>query len=243
MSYPYVDTNKYWYTQEERLYRHLPTYTQLCGLPVMLVSPQINPKKHKDINVQCLCDKENTITVAEAIQAYQTLSQAVGYNNDRTSQYYLDSNFTPPCCKNTYPDKITTLERTTKTLNVSEIKQRYLQDYTPQSLNKIDSAWGTATVERVKDSGLQQHRDTQPQPQPQAESTATHIHTQQHSDTHTHIQQEDTTHVYSVEDTHTYTTVDSSVVDTHTLTHNDVVYDTQDIDTYIHTMLDTTTLY
>ncbi len=62
--------------------------------------------------------------------------------------------------------------------------------------------------------------------------------TQQHSDTHTHIQQEDTTHVYNVEDTHTYSTVDSSVVDTHTLLHNDVVYDTQEIDTYIHSMID-----
>ena len=61
--------------------------------------------------------------------------------------------------------------------------------------------------------------------------------TQQHSDTHTHIQQEDTTHVYSVEDTHYYTQTDS-VIDTHTLTHNDVVYDTQEIDTYIHSIID-----
>jgi hypothetical protein len=111
----------------------------------------------------------------------------------------------------------------------------------------------------VKDQGLQQHKDTQSH----AEGTATYavcsiptaedkpvclayegkdIHTQQHSDTHTHTQQEDTTHVYSVEDTHYYTQVDS-VVDTHTLTHNDVVYDTLDIDTYIHTIMDTTTLY
>ena len=57
--------------------------------------------------------------------------------------------------------------------------------------------------------------------------------TQQRSDTHTHIQQEDTTHVYNVEDTHYYTQTD-----THTLTHSDVVYDTQEIDTYIHSMLD-----
>ena len=61
--------------------------------------------------------------------------------------------------------------------------------------------------------------------------------TQQHSDTHTHTQQEDTTHVYSVEDTHYYTRTDN-VVDTHTLLHNDVVYDTLDIDTYIHSMID-----
>lgn len=53
--------------------------------------------------------------------------------------------------------------------------------------------------------------------------------TQQHSDTHTHVQQEDTTHVYSTEDTHYYTQVD---------THNDVVYDTQEIDSYIHSMID-----
>ncbi len=112
-----------------------------------------------------------------------------------------------------------------------------------------DSMWGNATIEVVKDQGLQQHRDTQPH----AEGTATYAvcsiptaedkpvclayegkdtDTQQHSDTHTHthVQQEDTTHVYSVEDTHYYT-------------HNDVVYDTQEIDTYIHTALDTTTLY
>ena len=121
--------------------------------------------------------------------------------------------------------------------------------------------WGNGTVEVVKDQGLQQHKDTQPH----AEGTATYAvcsiptaegkpvclayegkdtDTQQHNDTHTHthIQQEDTTHVYSVEDTHYYTQVDS-VVDTHTLTHNDVVYDTLDIDTYIHTAVDTTTLY
>lgn len=48
--------------------------------------------------------------------------------------------------------------------------------------------------------------------------------TQQHSDTHT-----------QQEDTHTHT---DSVIDTHTLTHNDVVYDTQEIDSYIHSMLD-----
>ena len=51
--------------------------------------------------------------------------------------------------------------------------------------------------------------------------------TQQHSDTHT-----------QQEDTHYYTQTDS-VIDTHTLTHNDVVYDTQEIDTYIHSMIDT----
>lgn len=105
--------------------------------------------------------------------------------------------------------------------------------------------WGNGTVEVVKSQGLQQHRDTQPH----AEGTATYAmcsvptpegkpvrvayegkdtDTQQHSDTH--IQQEDTTHVYNVEDTHYYT-------------HNDVVYDTLDIDTYIHTAVDTTTLY
>ena len=66
--------------------------------------------------------------------------------------------------------------------------------------------------------------------------------TQQHNDTHTqqedtHTQQEDTTHVYNVEDTHYYTQTDS-VIDTHTLTYNDVVYDTQEIDSYIHSMLD-----
>jgi hypothetical protein len=68
---------------------------------------------------------------------------------------------------------------------------------------------------------------------------------QQHSDTHTHthIQQEDTTHVHNTEDTHTTTHTDS-VIDTytytytHTLTHNDVVYDTQEIDRYIHSMID-----
>jgi hypothetical protein len=102
--------------------------------------------------------------------------------------------------------------------------------------------WGNGTVEVVKDQGLQQHRDTQPH----AEGTATYAvcsiptpegkpvrlayegkdtDTQQHSDTHTHIQQEDST------------------VDTYTLLHNDVVYDTLDIDTYIHTAVDTTTLY
>ena len=47
---------------------------------------------------------------------------------------------------------------------------------------------------------------------------------QQHSDTHT-----------QQEDTHTHT---DSVIDTHALTHNDVVYDTQEIDSYIHSMLD-----
>jgi hypothetical protein len=102
--------------------------------------------------------------------------------------------------------------------------------------------WGNGTVEVVKDQGLQQHKDTQSH----AEGTATYavcsiptaedkpvclayegkdIHTQQHNDTHTHIQQEDST------------------VDTYTLLHNDVVYDTLNIDTYIHTALDTTTLY
>lgn len=113
-----------------------------------------------------------------------------------------------------------------------------------------DSMWGNGTVEVVKDQGLQQHKDTQSHAVCSI-STAEDkpvclayedTDTQQHSDTHTHIQQEDTTHVYSVEDTHYYTQVDS-VIDTHTLTHNDVVYDTQDIDTYIHTALDTTTLY
>lgn len=97
-----------------------------------------------------------------------------------------------------------------------------------------DSMWGNGTVEVVKDQGLQQHKDTQSH----AEGTATYavcsiptaedkpvclvyegkdIHTQQHGDTHT--------------------------VDTYTLLHNDVVYDTLDIDTYIHTAVDTTTLY
>jgi hypothetical protein len=100
--------------------------------------------------------------------------------------------------------------------------------------------WGNGTVEVVKDQGLQQHRDTQPHAEgtatyavcsiPTAEDKPVHvayedkdIHTQQHSDTHT--QQEDST------------------VDTYTLLHNDVVYDTLDIDTYIHTAVDTTTLY
>jgi hypothetical protein len=54
--------------------------------------------------------------------------------------------------------------------------------------------------------------------------------TQQHSDTHTHIQQEDTTQAC---DAHT-----DGTVDTYTLLHNDVVYDTLDIDTYIHSMID-----
>ena len=122
-------------------------------------------------------------------------------------------------------------------------------------VNKLvytDSAWGNGTVEVVKDQGLQQHKDIHLQVE--GEDTATHIHTQPHSDTH--IQQEDTTHVYSVEDTHTYTTVDSSVVDTHTTTvpHSDtlplhssvvdsILHSTADIDTYIHTAIDTTTLY
>lgn len=101
--------------------------------------------------------------------------------------------------------------------------------------------WGNGTVEVVKDQGLQQHKDTQPQ----AEGTATYavcsIPTAEDKpvclayegkDIHTQ-QQEDSTH----------TTVDSSVVDTYTLLHNDVVYDTLDIDTYIHTAVDTTTLY
>lgn len=85
-----------------------------------------------------------------------------------------------------------------------------------------------------KDTDTQQHSDTH-----------THTHTDSMIDTHTHIQQEDTTHVYSVEDTHYYTRTDSmidtrtdNVVDTHTLTHSDVVYDTQEIDTYIHSMID-----
>lgn len=107
-----------------------------------------------------------------------------------------------------------------------------------------DSMWGNATVEVVKDQGLQQHKDIQSQAH--AEGTATYTvcsiptaedkpvrvayegkdtDTQQHSDTHTHTQQEDST------------------VDTYTLLHNDVVYDTLDIDTYIHTAVDTTTLY
>ena len=80
----------------------------------------------------------------------------------------------------------------------------------------------------------------------QQEDVHTHVRstedtaTQQHSDTHTHVQQEDTTHVYNVEDTHYYTHIDS-VADTctHTLTHNDIVYDTQEIDTYIHSIIDT----
>lgn len=108
-----------------------------------------------------------------------------------------------------------------------------------------DSMWGNGTVEVVKDQGLQQHKDTQSQVE--GEDTATHIHTvcniptledkpvclaYEGKDIHTQ-QQEDSTH----------TTVDSSVVDTYTLLHNDVVYDTLDIDTYIHTAVDTTTLY
>ena len=56
--------------------------------------------------------------------------------------------------------------------------------------------------------------------------------TQQHSDTHTCIQQEDASN-----------TCTDSVIDTCTctraLTHNDVVYDTQEIDRYIHSVLDT----
>lgn len=64
--------------------------------------------------------------------------------------------------------------------------------------------------------------------------------TQQHSDTHTHIQQEDT-HNDSIVDTHTLTHNDV-VYDTQYYTqvdtHNDVVYDTQEIDTYIHSMID-----
>ena len=57
--------------------------------------------------------------------------------------------------------------------------------------------------------------------------------TQQHSDTHTHTPQEDTAHVSN--------TRTDSVIDTctRTLTHNDVVYDTQEIDRYIHSVLDT----
>ena len=58
------------------------------------------------------------------------------------------------------------------------------------------------------------------------EGKPAHTGSQPRSDTHTHAQQEDT---------HTYT---DSVIDTHTLTHNDVVYDTQEIDSYIHSMLD-----
>jgi hypothetical protein len=75
----------------------------------------------------------------------------------------------------------------------------------------------------------------------EGEGGPTHTDTQLHSDTHTHTQQEDTTHVHNTEDTHTTTHTDS-VIDTytytHTLTHNDVVYDTQEIDRYIHSMID-----
>lgn len=108
-------------------------------------------------------------------------------------------------------------------------------------LNKTynDSLLGKNTINSVKNQRLQQHRDAQPQPH--AEGAATYavcsipiaedkpvclayegkdIHAQQHSDTHT-----------------------DSMIDTHTLIHNDVVYDTLDIDTYIHTAVDTTTLY
>ena len=65
--------------------------------------------------------------------------------------------------------------------------------------------------------------------------------------TDTHVQQEDATHVYNTEDTHYCTrkrtdsmidTYTDNVVDTHILTHNDVVYDTQEIDTYIHSIID-----
>lgn len=111
-------------------------------------------------------------------------------------------------------------------------------------LNKTynDGLPGKNTINSVKNQRLQQHKDTSSH----AEGTATYAHavcsipiaedkpvrvayegkdidTQLHSDTHT--QQEDNT------------------VDTYTLLHNDVVYDTLDIDTYIHTALDTTTLY
>ena len=111
-------------------------------------------------------------------------------------------------------------------------------------LNKTynDSLLGKNTINSVKNQRLQQHRDAQPQLH--AEGAATYAvcsiptaedkpvclayegkdtDTQQHSDTHT--QQEDST------------------VDTYTLLHNDVVYDTLDIDTYIHTAVDTITLY
>ena len=63
------------------------------------------------------------------------------------------------------------------------------------------------------------------------EGKDTDTDTQQHSDTH--IQQEDTAHANN--------TCTDSVIDTctRTLTHNDVVYDTQEIDRYIHSMIDT----
>lgn len=111
-----------------------------------------------------------------------------------------------------------------------------------------------------KDTDTQQHSDTHTHTHIQQEDTYTdrvidiHPYTQQEdtcadsmagTHTDTHVQQEDATHVYNTEDTHYYTRTDSvidtctdNVVDTHTLTHNDVVYDTQEIDTYIHSMID-----
>lgn len=114
-----------------------------------------------------------------------------------------------------------------------------------------------------KDTDIQQHSDTHTYIQQEdtytgkvidihscAQQEDTCVGSTVGTHTPTHVQQEDTTHVYNTEDTHYYTRTDSaidtctdSVVDTHTLTHNDVVYDTQEIDTYIHTAVDTTTLY
>lgn len=92
--------------------------------------------------------------------------------------------------------------------------------------------------EKPTHTDTQLHSDTHTYTQ--QEDTHMHTHTDSMIDTHTHthIQQEDTTHVYSTEDTHYYTQV-GSTVDTHTPTHSDVVYDTQEIDTYIHSIVDT----
>lgn len=215
--YPYAahDASMLVYVDSTR--RHTLTNTQMCGIPIVLALPYTQREQH----TQHSYATKHTLSAEEAVRAIQQLQAA--YNYGATTQQVTDI-----------------LHR----LNTAV--------YT-------DSMWGNGTVEVVKDQGLQQHKDTQPQ----AEGTATYTvcsiptvedkpvclayegkdtDTQLHSDTHTHIQQEDTTHVYSVEDTHYYTQVDS-VVDTHTLTHNDVVYDTQEIDTYIHTAVDTTTLY
>ena len=103
-----------------------------------------------------------------------------------------------------------------------------------QALNSTSHAEGRSTCIQEEEDSLFTKYTVYSVPTPEGKPVRlayedTDTDAQQHSDTH--IQQEDTTQVYSVEDTHYYTRTD-------TLTHNDVVYDTQEIDTYIHSMID-----
>lgn len=100
-----------------------------------------------------------------------------------------------------------------------------------QALNSMSHAEGKGTCTQEEEDSLFTKYTVYSIPTPEGKPVRVaydgkDTDTQQHSDTHTHIQQEDI---------HTHT---DSMIDTHTLTHNDVVYDTQEIDTYIHSIID-----